>query len=112
MSLSDKKCQPCESGVGLLNEADEERYAQQVPSWSLEREDEHRIERVYKLKNFVEAIQFVNQVAEIAEDEGHHPNLHIFGWNKVRIEINTHSAGGLTENDFILAAKIDGLQPE
>lgn len=67
------------------------------------------IARDFAFKNFKEAMEFVNRVAELAEAEGHHPDIFLHGWNKVRLELSTHAIGGLSENDFILAAKIDTL---
>jgi 4a-hydroxytetrahydrobiopterin dehydratase len=78
-----------------------------VPKWKL-RKDEPRLWREYTFKDFVRAIKFVNKVAEIAEAEGHHPDVHIH-YNKVKLVLWTHDLGGLSENDFILAAKIDEL---
>ena len=75
----------------------------------LEKEGVLQLERTFKFKNFANAIQFVNKTAEIAESEGHHPNLYVFGWNKVKVELYTHAIKGLHENDFIIAAKIDEI---
>ncbi len=79
----------------------------QVPKWKL-RKDEPRLWREYTFKDFVRAMKFVSKVAELAEAEGHHPDIHIH-YNKVKLVLWTHDLGGLSENDFILAAKIDGL---
>lgn len=80
-------------------------YMPDVPGWALD-EDAKKILREYKFKDFIGAMNFVNAVADIAEMEGHHPNIHIY-YNKVRVELTTHAIGGLSENDFIVAAKID-----
>ena len=81
---------------------------QEVPGWELSA-DAKKISRKYKFKNFKEALVFVNKIGDIAEAEGHHPDLS-FGWGKVTIELMTHAIGGLSENDFILAAKINGIE--
>ena len=82
-----------------------EKYLVEVPGWNLD-ERGVKLYREYKFKDFVEAMKFVNKVAEIAESEGHHPDIQIH-YNKVLIELWTHAIGGLSENDFILAAKVD-----
>lgn len=69
--------------------------------------DERWIEKEYKFKNFKEALAFVNKVGDIAESEGHHPDINLHGWNKVKLTLSTHAISGLSENDFILASKID-----
>ena len=103
--LTQKKCVPCEGGVPPLEKAEVERLLAQVPGWAL---SEKWLSKEFQFKNFVEAMKFVNQVAGIAEREGHHPDIHIH-YNRVRFDIWTHAIGGLSENDFILAAKIDAL---
>lgn len=107
MSLSDKKCVPCEVKIPPLTlERVGELSKELDPSWSAE--ENSKIKRELKFKDFKEAMSFVNKVADLAEAEGHHPDLYIF-YNKVTIELTTHFIGGLTENDFILASKIDTL---
>jgi len=103
--LLNKKCVPCEGEVKPLSRADAQDYADEVPGWVLD-EKALKISKEFKFKDFVEAIDFVGRVADIAEEEGHHPDIHIF-YNKVLLELSTHSIDGLSENDFILAAKID-----
>ena len=110
MNLTGKKCVPCEGGVQPLDDAGEDRLLTSLEGWDILRDGEHRIEKNYTCKDFVGAIQFVNAIADVAESEGHHPNIYLHSWNQVRIIINTHSIGGLHENDFILAAKIDSLK--
>ena len=89
--------------------ADEaKKMAGQVPEWEL-CDDSKKIRRRLKRKNFVEAMALVNRVADLAEAEGHHPDIRIHGWNKIEFTLYTHKIGGLHENDFILAAKIDAL---
>ncbi|MDO8482937.1 MAG: 4a-hydroxytetrahydrobiopterin dehydratase [bacterium] len=105
-NLADKKCKPCELGVGKLSSSDVEAFMTRVPKWSIK--DNHEISRRFKFKNFAEALTFVNKVGAIAESEGHHPDIE-FGWGYVKITLSTHAIGGLSENDFILAAKINAL---
>lgn len=81
-----------------------EKYLPEVPGWEVL--ENKKIRREFKFKDFKDAMAFVNKVADLAEREGHHPDIFIHGWNKVRIDLATHAIGGLSENDFILAAKI------
>ena len=104
--LTQKKCVPCEGGVPSLDKATVESLLTQVSGWSLHGK---WISKEFKFKNFVVAMKFVNRVADIAEQEGHHPDIHIH-YNLVRFDIWTHAIDGLSENDFILAAKIDAAQ--
>ncbi len=107
MSLLDKKCVPCEGGACPLKLHEfESLLAELKENWEVL--DEKKIRHEFIFKDFLEAMAFVNKVAALAENEGHHPDLHIF-YNKVQIELWTHTIGGLSENDFILAAKIEGL---
>jgi 4a-hydroxytetrahydrobiopterin dehydratase len=92
-----------------LNEQEVETLAQQVPGW---RVAENRLTRDVKVKHFREALALVNRIGEPAEEENHHPDLCIHGWNRVRIELYTHTAHGLSRNDFILAARVNGLLEE
>ena len=104
--LAQKRCTPCEGGVPPLEKAEAERLLAQVSGWSLSGK---WITKEFKFKNFVETIKFVDRVAELAEGEGHHPDIHIH-YNRVRFDIWTHVIDGLSENDFILAAKINALK--
>ena len=108
MDLSKKHCVPCEGGTPPFTEAQEDEYLKKVDKWSLIRDTEHKIRKQFTFKDFKEALEFVNKVGEIAEEEQHHPDIKIV-YNKVKIEIFTHAVGGLSENDFILASKIDHL---
>lgn len=108
MDLTTKHCVPCKGGIPPLSDTDEDRYIVEVPAWSLLREGIHKIKREFIFKGFRGAMGFVNKVAEIAEAEGHHPDIYI-SYNKVQLELFTHAAQGLLENDFIVAAKIDRL---
>lgn len=106
MNLLDKHCIPCEGGDPPISDSKEEELKKEIPDWLLLRDGTHKLRRQFKFKNFKEAIVFVNKVAEIAEKEGHHPDIYIF-YNKVQLDLFTHAVGGLSENDFIMAAKID-----
>ena len=105
MDLTKKKCVPCEGGVAPLSEKDSQRLLQSTPTWLLEAK---KISRNFKFDNFVQALAFVVKIGDIAEEEGHHPDI-TFGWGYVNVVLNTHSIGGLSENDFIVASKIDRL---
>lgn len=108
MDLTAKKCVACQGGEKPLAPDEIKVYLNEVDrGWSL---DGIRIVRIFKFRDFGKAMEFVNKVAEIAESEGHHPDMHIEGWNKVRIELYTHAIRGLHQNDFIVAAKIDRLE--
>lgn len=106
MDLSVKHCIPCEGGDPPVSDTKAEELKKEIPDWLLLRDGTHRLRRQFKFKNFMEAIGFVNKVAEITEKEGHHPDIYIF-YNKVQLDLFTHAVGGLSENDFIMAAKID-----
>ena len=105
MDLTQKKCKPCEGGAKPLAPDAAKALAGQVPKWKL-RKDEPRLWREFTFKDFVRAMKFINKVAQLAEEEGHHPDIHVH-WNRVKLVLWTHDIGGLSENDFILAAKID-----
>lgn len=109
MDLTAKHCVPCEGGTPPLPKEKEDELIIHVPNWQLLRDEAHKIRRQFKFKNFTEAIAFVDKVANIAESEGHHPDIKIV-YNKVQLDLFTHAVGGLSENDFIMAAKIDQLQ--
>lgn len=106
--FSQKHCVPCEGGVPKLVKAQADAFLKDVPGWSLS-EDSTKIVKKWKLKNFKEAIAFVNRVAEIANAEDHHPDI-IINYNRVTLTLWTHAIGGLSENDFIVAAKIEALK--
>ena len=106
--LTTKKCQPCEGGVPPVPEDEVKMLLESLPGWDLTN-DGQRIRREWVVKNFMAAIDFFNRVAELAEDEGHHPDLHLVGYRNAAIELWTHAIGGLSENDFITAAKINQL---
>ena len=101
-----KTCVPCEGGIPRLSREEAAGLVGNLEGWSLTHEGE-RIRRTWRVRNFMAGIDFFNRVAALAEQEGHHPDLHLEGYRQVAIEICTHAAGGLTEHDFILAAKIN-----
>ncbi len=103
-----KKCVPCEGGVPMLSVGEASALLPSVPGWELTDEG-RRIAREWSFKDFMEAIRFFNEVAAIAEEDGHHPDLHLVRYRFVSIELWTHAIGGLSENDFILAAKINRI---
>ena len=105
--LASKSCVPCRGGIDPLSQADARRLLEGTPGWLLG-EDAKRLERRFEFRDFVEAMKFVNRVADLAEQEGHHPDIAIH-WNSVDLVLWTHKIGGLHENDFILAAKVDRL---
>lgn len=109
--LTQKKCAPCEGGVPPLDPAKVGEYLRQVPAWRLT-EDGKRIRRAWRVKDFETGLDYFRRVGEVAEAEGHHPDLHLANYRDVTIEIWTHAIGGLSENDFILAAKLDRLPVE
>ena len=109
--LRQKKCVPCEGGVPKLTSSEAREQLKQLSGWQLVHNDE-RIRKEWTVKNFMAAMEFFNKVAELAEDEGHHPDLHLVGYRNAAIELWTHAIGGLSENDFIVAAKIDELPIE
>jgi 4a-hydroxytetrahydrobiopterin dehydratase len=105
MTLADRKVEPPQAGMKPLGRPEAEKLAPEIPKWTLK---DGAIEREFKLKDFREAMDFVNEVAQVAQREDHHPDICI-SYNKVRLEFSTHKIGGLSKNDFILAAKVDRL---
>jgi 4a-hydroxytetrahydrobiopterin dehydratase len=104
--LADKKCVPCRGDVPPLNANDLHRLNSSVPDWKVV--NEHHLQREFRFPDFKQALDFVNRVGSIAEEEGHHPAI-LLAWGKVQITLWTHKIDGLTESDFIMAAKIDRL---
>ncbi len=109
--LTHKNCVPCEGGVPKYSREEAEEQLAKLHGWQISG-DGQRIRKEWTVKNFMAGMRFFNDVARLAEDEGHHPDLHLEGYRNVRIELWTHAIGGLSENDFILAAKIDELPIE
>ena len=105
--LAGRTCVPCRGGVPPMEQSEAKRYLCEAPGWALQ-DDGTRIERTFKHKNFKEALVLVNRIGALAEDEGHHPDI-TFGWGYVTVSLHTHKIKGLHENDFIMAAKINGL---
>lgn len=106
--LAQKKCVPCEGGVDPCPLDEAKQQLDSLPGWYLTH-DGQRIRRDWKVKHFMAGIDFFQRCAELAEAEAHHPDLHLEGYRNASVEISTHAIGGLSENDFILAAKIDML---
>ena len=106
--LLDKKCVPCEGGVAAFDISEIHKYQKKVDGWSVLQNEKktYFLEKKFTFKNFLESQKFVNEVGRISEKEGHHPDI-LFGWGYAKITITTHAIEGLSENDFILAAKID-----
>jgi 4a-hydroxytetrahydrobiopterin dehydratase len=105
--LADKKCVPCRGGVPALKGKELEALHKNVPTWSVY--DEHHLHRAFTFPDFKQALEFVNRVGAVAEEQGHHPDI-LLAWGKVEITLWTHKIDGLTESDFIMAAKIDRIK--
>jgi 4a-hydroxytetrahydrobiopterin dehydratase len=105
MKLAEQKCEPCTIGTPPLSRDQAEELLRETPRWTLK---EDAIEREFTFADFRGSVDFVNRVAEVAEGEGHHPDIFIY-YNTVRLHLTTHKIKGLSRNDFVLASKIDGL---
>jgi 4a-hydroxytetrahydrobiopterin dehydratase len=105
--LTEIKCVPCEGGIPPLTRLDFAQHLKQLPEWKVI--DDKKIEREFVFKDFSEALKFVNACGQIAEAEGHHPDLLLHGWNRLKVTLYTHAIGGLSLNDFVVAAKIDKI---
>ena len=108
--LSEKKCVPCEGGVLPFDISEIHKYQKKIDGWDIIKNEKNIfiLEKKFTFKNFLDSQNFVNQVGEISENEGHHPDI-VFGWGYAKIKISTHSIKGLAESDFVLAAKIDKI---
>jgi 4a-hydroxytetrahydrobiopterin dehydratase len=106
-ALASKTCTPCRGGIPPLTREQAELFHAQAPDWQL-LEEAHRIERSFRFRNFREALTFVREIGELAEAEGHHPNIS-FGWGNATVSLQTKKIKGLHENDFIMATKIDRI---
>ena len=104
--LADRQWVPCRGGVPPLTAEEIQPLAAQVPDWQVV--EAHHLQRAFKFSDFRETLDFVNRIGELAEEQGHHPDI-CFGWGKADVSIWTHKIDGLTESDFVLAAKIDKL---
>ena len=108
--LLKKKCVPCEGGAVAFDISEIHKYQKKVDGWDIIKNDEniYFLKKEFIFKNFLKSQSFINEVGKISEDEGHHPDIS-FGWGYAKIQITTHAIKGLSENDFILAAKIDKI---
>ena len=108
--LLDKKCVPCEGGVPSLDLSEIHKYQKKVDGWDVKKDEKqiYFLEKNFKFKNFINSQNFIDKVGKISEKENHHPDIS-FGWGYAKIMISTHAIDGLSENDFILAAKIDQI---
>lgn len=104
--LADKQCVPCRGGIPPMTAEEIKGFSSQVADWQVV--NDHHLCRSYRFKDFRETLDFVNRIGELAEEQGHHPDI-CFGWGKADVSIWTHKIDGLTESDFVLAAKIDKL---
>ncbi|HLY22667.1 MAG TPA: 4a-hydroxytetrahydrobiopterin dehydratase [bacterium] len=102
--LADRRCVPCQGGTPPLTRAEFAPLLAQLDGWQVE--DERMLVKVFRSKNFVQAVEFVNAITPVAEAENHHPDLRV-SWGQVRVELWTHKINGLSEADFVMAAKID-----
>lgn len=105
-NLAEKKCVPCRGGVPPLELSEQQRLLKSLNGWTVV--DGHHLLKKYDFKNFNQGLEFVNKIGALADEEGHHPDVHL-AYSSVAVEIWTHKIDGLTESDFILAAKIDAL---
>ena len=108
--LLNKNCVPCEGGVTAFDISEIHKYQKKIDGWDVIKNNSniYLLEKKFTFKNFIESQNFVNEVGKISEQEGHHPDI-LFGWGYTKINITTHAIEGLSENDFILAAKIDKI---
>ena len=108
--LFKKKCQPCEGGIKPFDISEIHKYQKKVDGWDIFKDEKKNffLNKKFNFENFSESQEFVNKVGIISEEEGHHPDI-LFGWGYAEIKITTHAIEGLSENDFILAAKIDQI---
>ena len=109
--LAKKKCRACHGDTPPLSPDQVSEYLKSVPGWELA-PDGKSISRPYLMKDFLAAVRCIQNCADVAESEDHHPDIHLTGYRKLKIELSTHAIGGLSENDFILAAKIEQLPKE
>ena len=108
--LYKKKCVACDGSIPAFDKTEIHKYLKKVDGWDVLNDSKNNfyLEKNFKFKNFIESQNFINQVGRISEEEGHHPDI-TFGWGYAKIHISTHAIEGLSENDFILAAKIDKI---
>ena len=108
--LADKKCIPCEGGIPSFDTTEIHKYLKKVDGWDVKEDEKNNffLMKEFAFENFIDSQSFVNKVGQLAENEGHHPDI-TFGWGYAKIKIFTHAIEGLAESDFILAAKIDRI---
>ncbi|MCA1635055.1 MAG: 4a-hydroxytetrahydrobiopterin dehydratase [Acidobacteria bacterium] len=104
--LAERRCVPCHGGVPRLEGAETDQYMKELSGWKVV--EDHHLSKGYTFSNFAGALEFVNRAGRVAEREGHHPDI-TFGWGYARVQIWTHAIDGLSESDFILAAKLDEM---
>ncbi len=107
MALAAEKCVPCKGDDARIESKEALEMVKDLNDWQMQ-ELEHKLFKDFKFKNFAQALDFVNKLGALAEEQGHHPDIS-FGWGYAEVMLSTHSVGGLSRNDFILAAKIDGM---
>jgi 4a-hydroxytetrahydrobiopterin dehydratase len=109
--LAERHCAVCGPGTPTLPSAEIDRLLEQLSGWAIGQSEGHlELTKTYRFKGFIPGVELINRIAPIAEAEAHHPDLHL-AYGSLRVVLWTHAAGGLTENDFVLAAKIDQIQP-
>jgi 4a-hydroxytetrahydrobiopterin dehydratase len=108
-TLAQMKCSECAVGAEPIRGEEISRYLAQLDGW--EAVNEHHITKTFRFKNFAQALAYVNRVGQLAEEQGHHPDIYL-AWGRVRVELWTHKVGGLSQSDFIMAAKVDLLPRE
>ena len=101
-----KRCKPCEGGVPKLTPAEAVEQGKETPLWEID-DESLAITRTFKCNRFTDAVELINKIAEIAEDQGHHPDLHLTGYRNLKVLLTTHAISGLSKNDFIVAGDID-----
>ena len=109
MGLASNKCEPCRGGVSPVSREEAEGLLPEIPGWELD-EEATKIRRTFRFRNFVEAMEFARKVGDVAEGEGHHPDLTV-GWGYCTVVFQTHKIRGLHRNDFIMAAKVNSVLP-
>ncbi len=106
MALADQVCVPCRGGIPPMTPEEIKPYLAQLDGWTVD--DDRKLVKSFKFKNFIQAAEFFNQIAQVAEEQGHHPDLYV-SWGEVRVYLWTHKINGLHQSDLIMAAKIDRL---
>lgn len=111
MNLNEQHCRPCKGEVAPLNVNESEEFLKEVPGWNLSA-DGKGLFSLFEMKNFLKAVDLISRIARLAEEEGHHPDIHLTNYRQLKINLMTHAIAGLSKNDFILAAKINYLPKE